>query len=54
MKLGQHFADGIEHIFEHEQAAEHDASEWVTLDEALRRLPFKGLRVAAQRALEIL
>jgi len=29
---------------------EHDAAEWVTLDEALRRLPFAGLKRAVRRA----
>jgi lipoyl(octanoyl) transferase len=29
---------------------EHDAAEWVTPDEALRRLPFAGLKRAAARA----
>jgi hypothetical protein len=31
---------------------EHDAHEWVAIDEALRRLPFAGLRRAVQLAAE--
>jgi lipoyl(octanoyl) transferase len=30
--------------------AEHDAAEWVSLEEAARRLPFKGLRETVRRA----
>ena len=30
--------------------SEHDASEWVSFDEAARRLPFKGLRRAVELA----
>jgi lipoyl(octanoyl) transferase len=31
---------------------EHDAAEWVLLDEALRRLPYAGLKRAVRRALQ--
>jgi lipoyl(octanoyl) transferase len=31
---------------------EHDAHEWMAIDEALRRLPFAGLRRAVERAAE--
>ena len=30
--------------------SEHDLAEWVSIDEAVRRLPFAGLRRAALRA----